>query len=282
MESLHLKDLLRPFKCLDHLLTALYILNKYPNYQLSTLNQLILKFTGILTTNSDITALRERVNAYPLVYGTNFFSKMTTLQDNIQIYLNEIQMIQFATERKTCIFCKSDFSSDVRKNQAACYYFSTPPKSCTINIKQCDSCKSAHYLNYAEMDGVRIFYDTTLSDKFLAFTDESVFEKLLLDSFTADLISKYSSFQGFASSYNSLFNCKRQYKNGSNFNRIYMNEIRFNQAWFFYQFLKVYFEIHQKFPYPAPSMQNLDNAIRYNLKPLLSKYFITKWSGDNT
>lgn len=29
-------------------------------------------------------------------------------------------------------------------------------------------------------------------------------------------------------------------------------------------------------------MQNLDNAIRYNLKPLLSKYFITKWSGDNT
>ena len=41
----------------------------------------------------------------------------------------------------------------------------------------------------------------------ISFTHETIFERLILDSFNADLFYKYSSFQAFTSAYNHLFKC---------------------------------------------------------------------------
>jgi hypothetical protein len=272
-------DLLKPFECLEHLLTALYILTEYSSYQVNILNSLIIRATGVKTTCSQINALKDRIKYYPEKYGTSFFINKD-LKNSLDLYLKEQNTIEFSTSIKMCIFCGSSLNLlNKRKSKAVCYYFATKPKQVTLNLKECASCDSLHYLNYAEKDGKRIFFEDTLSEKFLAFTDESIFERLLLDGFTADLISKHSSFKGFASSFNLLFKCREEYKNGNNFDRICLNEIRLNQAWFYLQYLKINVEIFNKFPKPAPIMKDLNKSISLDLKPILSKYFIQKWTG---
>ncbi len=271
-------DLLKPFDCLEHLLTALYILNQYSSYQVNIINNLIILATGAKTTSNQITALMDRIKNYPEKYGTNFFINKD-LKASLDLYLNKQNIIEFSAERKKCIFCDSSLTFIQRKSKAVCYFFASKPKPVSLNLKECASCDSLHYLNYAEKDGRRIFFDNTLDEKFVAFTDESIFERLLLDSFTSDLISKHSSFKGFASSYNFLFKCREEYKNGNNFDRVCLNEIRLNQAWFYLQYLKINLEIHKKFPNPAPSMKDLNKSISLDLKPILSKYFIQKWTG---
>lgn len=273
-------DLLVPFKKLEHLLTALRILNKYPNYHVSTLTELIIKTTDYHVTIRQITELQSRMNAYPETYGTRFFISDDS-GGSLCKKLDQLTAVQFVTTENSCIFCGSDLNQiNKRKSKAICYYYALGPKEVSIDILECISCGASHYLNYADIGGKsRKFYENTLNEKFLAFTDESVFERLLLDSFTADLLSKHSSFKGFANSYNILFELKAQYKNGKSFDRICLNEIRINQAWFYLQYLRVSSEICQKLPYPSPLMQDLTLSIGINLKPFLSKYFIEKWTG---
>ncbi len=50
-------DLLKPFDCLEHLLTALYILNQHSSYQVNILNNLVILATGAKTTSNQIRAL---------------------------------------------------------------------------------------------------------------------------------------------------------------------------------------------------------------------------------
>ena len=138
-----------------------------------------------------------------------------------------------------------------------------------------------HYLNYAEKDKKRKFYSGFLDAEFVAFTDETIFEAKLLNSFTAELISNHTSFIGFTCSYNVLHNCKQKYideKKEKN-ERVCLNEVRLSVAWFYFKFLTISHEINNTLPFPAPSMSNLNKAIRAELKPCLSTYFIKKWTG---
>lgn len=140
-------------------------------------------------------------------------------------------------------------------------------------------CHALHYLNYVEMGERRVFFESTLSDKFVAFTDESIFERVLLNSFTADLFLKASSFKGFAGAFNLLHNCKLDFID-KQFERNCLNEVRINQAWFYLYYLKVHVEINKKMPEFAPLMKDLNTAIRNELKPKLLRYFIQKWTGE--
>jgi len=102
------------------------------------------------------------------------------LKDRLDQYLNEQNNIEFSARINNCIFCDSSLNFlHKRKSKAVCYFFVTKSKQATLNPKECTSCDSLHYLNYAKKDGKRIFFADTLNEKYLAFTDESIFEKLL-------------------------------------------------------------------------------------------------------
>ncbi len=54
-------DLLKPFECLEHLLTALYILTEYSSYQVNILNSLIIRATRTETPHQcDPQAIQHR------------------------------------------------------------------------------------------------------------------------------------------------------------------------------------------------------------------------------
>lgn len=278
-----LLNLLKPFSKLEHLLNALYVLVNYSEHSNSTLTNLINKLTNQNKTNSEIEDLNKRLENFPELYGKNFFN--TNLKETIDSILVEETLVNFKSDALVCEFCNSKLTGKRKDFSAVCYFYSSKPKKATIQTKSCQLCGAVHYLSYAEKintsDYDRKMLKNVLDAKYVAFTNETIFERLLLDSFTSDLIYKYSSFMGFTSAYNFLFGCKQDYLNDNDkVKRSCLNEKRLIDAWFYYQFLKCFNEINKSFVMcQAPQMTNLNNTIR-NLKPSLLKFFVQKWSGN--
>ena len=134
MSNILISDLLKPFNCLEHLLTAVHILNKYSSYQVVTQNELINKVTGFDITCSEITLLKKRIETFPEMFGLNYFIKNKELQEKIDIHLNELNNIQFATKKARCIFCNSSLEMNIKKSLSVCYFFASEAKQSTINI----------------------------------------------------------------------------------------------------------------------------------------------------
>ena len=103
----------------------------------------------------------------------------------------------------------------------------------------------------------------------------------MLDSLTADLLYKHSSFLGFTNAYNYLFKCREAYIiDTDKIKRTCLHESRLIEAWFYYQYLKTYQLInHNLIINPAPKINTLDRAIR-KLKPQFVDYFTKKWTGN--
>ena len=102
----------------------------------------------------------------------------------------------------------------------------------------------------------------------------------MLDSLTADLLYKHSSFLGFTNAYNYLFKCREAYIiDTDKIKRTCLHESRLIEAWFYYQYLKTYQLINQNLIInPAPKINTLNRAIR-NLNPNLSP-FLKKWTSN--
>lgn len=281
MSELH--NLLKPFSKLEHLLNALYVLVHYSNYTILTKTNIINKLTSLNKNNSEIEDLNKRLNNFPELYGKNFFEN-SQLKESIDSILIEERILNFISEASVCEFCNSKLSGKQQDFSAVCYFYSSKPKKATIQTKSCEFCGAMHYLSYAEKSNSserdRKILKNVLNAKFVAFTNETIFERLLLDSFTSDLIYKHSSFMGFTNAYNFLFKCKQDYLvDQDKVKRSCLNESRLIETWFYYQFLKCFNEINKSLLIcPAPQMKNLNISIR-KLKPSLVKFFVNKWSG---
>ena len=187
----------KQFSSPEQYFTALFIITNYSGNVITTLVELIFKSTGIKLLTSEVLALKERIEIFPEMHGRNYFLK-SNLKEELDHFLNSQNAVEFSTNKEICDLCNSSIhlsSSNPKKSNAVCYYFASAPKKAYIYIKECSFCDSQHYLNYAIKNGKKVFFEGSINDKFLAFTDESIFERLLLDSFTADLITKHSSFK---------------------------------------------------------------------------------------
>jgi len=283
MNNTKVVELYKPFSCFEHLLKSLFVFNNFSHYNINTLTKIINKTTDGFASNLEISNLKSKVELSPEFYGTVFFLEKN-FKAKIESFIDiDLNCIQFSSYSKNCIFCSSKLSGDKsRFSKAICYYFADGPKSVQLNIVACGICGALHYLNYAEKDKQRKFYSDFLDAKFVAFTDETIFETKLLNSFTADLICNHTSFMGFASSYNILHDCKQKFinENRDKNERACLNEVRLCDAWFYFKYLSISLEINKILPFPAPPMANLNSAIRTELKPCLSAYFVKKWTGN--
>ena len=157
---------------------------------------------------------------------------------------------------------------------AKIYYFAKQSENCTIVSYMCNFCKIYFYSSYyIESNGIRKFYENSINEKYIAFTNETVFEILLFKSLTMDIIYKHSSYSGFANAHNALFDNQNDDENDRNI-LIYK---RLGECWLYYNlliFVKEYFGKLSDFK--APFIQDLDSTLTKQEKNFYG-HFKKKW-----
>jgi len=273
---------IEPFLILDDYLITCFILTNYSLFGLATLIEIV----RLITTKKNITLhqlelFNKRIIACPELYATKFFEN-NNLRQEIDVLLEKENVIHFNSPANECIFCNARLSNKTKDYQAMVYYDSSKPKKAVINSKICDICNASHFISYAEnSQKERKPLETILNSKFIAFTNETIFDRIILERLTAGLLCDHATFMGYVSSHNHLFDCEKDYlENKETVKRSCLNEKRLIEAWFFYQFLKVKNEItDNKVQCEFPTIEQLDSVI-LQLKPSLLPFFIKKWSGN--
>ncbi len=271
-----------PFLILDDYLITCFILSNYSQFGFSTLIEIV----KLLTSKKSITLhelelLNKRIIACPELYATKFFENKN-LRQEIDALLKKENTIHFNSPAVECVFCKAKLNEKTKAYQAMVYFDSSKPKKAEINSKICDICNASHFISHAEnAHKERKPLETIMSSEYIAFTNETIFEKMMLERLTASLFCDHATFMGYINTHNHIFDCEKDYlENKEKVKRSCLNEKRLIEAWFFYQFLKAKNEIpDNKVEYEFPTIEQLDQAI-LQLKPSLLPFFIKKWSGN--
>ncbi|CAF1087926.1 unnamed protein product, partial [Brachionus calyciflorus] len=250
-----------------------------------------------------------------VLYAIDLFNlyKMSDIPRNhilnflVKINLSEkFQFLKFFEEMKDLIMFFKTLKTRVVSNISRCckcmhnqftisyfdvnlYTFIKGPLKCEMEKKKCKKCLTSHYLSfYTCSDKLSYFYDDFLTHEFISFTNETVFERTLLDKLTSDIIFKHCSFQAFVNSYNYYFNFILNIIE----DKIFLQEKRLIEAWLYYRFKKS----QQEFICIKSNISNIDindygefrlafcvKDIDEHLKLInryLSKNFTSKWSGN--
>jgi hypothetical protein len=219
----------------------------------------------------------KRVNQYPSLYPKNVFDNNTFYEDKLELLIEEADTINIYSKFETCLFCNTKLTIESltkKPLKAKCYLYNQKSKNVNLYTKWCSKCDAIHSISYAQYnDKERRFSPSVCNEKYIAFTNETIFERLLLDSFTSDLLFKHSTFMGFTNAYNHLF---KNIEGGELRNKLY--EKRFSEAYFYYKYLE--FEIERGLLNSRlyPCVHDLDSRLR-EIKNDLLPFFTNKWSG---
>lgn len=259
---------------MDSFLSALFVVYNYSHLSLPSLSSLINKFTNWNYNEDDYRKLITRVNMLPDAFGKSFFVNMN-IKNEIDSILKQESSTNFETYALSCVFCSSSFIAG-KKYQAECYFYNQQPTFAIISSKFCVNCKAEHFLCFGEKNLKRKLFNNILEFKFVSFTNETIFDVQILNSFTSDLIYKHSSYEAYSNSYNNLFKCKQDYCNG--IQRACLNEKRLTESWLYYNYILIHYEFYGGFElFTVPYMMDLDQHLG-NLKPHLLSNFVNKWS----
>jgi hypothetical protein len=229
-------------------------------------------------SQSSLNHFIARVNSFPQLYDIEFWKNFSQIESNIDDILskNEESTCEFLCELKSCYCCEGKLNSEADVIYAGrVYFYGKPSQSCNIGVKKCRLCGTEHYLNYADLpSGGRIFFEKIRNDKFLSFTNQTVFEKLLITSVKIDIFFKHSSFFNICQHHNELFNLKRDtYRNN-------LNEKRLAECWYQYNLIMLEFEITEsKGHVSGRKIQFLDDSIKSRRKDFLP-FFVKKWTSE--
>ena len=74
-------------------------------------------------------------------------------------------------------------------------------------------CSAEHFISFAEksITKKRIIFKNVLNKQFISFSKETIFETILLNSLTANMLINHTSFIGYTNAYNYLFEFKTSY-----------------------------------------------------------------------
>jgi hypothetical protein len=176
-----------------------------------------------------------------------------------------------------CLFCLNDLFEKSQPTILKCYFYAQKPEWIQFYPKKCEKCKSTHYLSYAEnSSSMRKFSDKFITDKFVNFTSKTIYERLILDSFTSDLLFKHSTFKAYANSYNYLLTNS---ENGEKRAELY--EKNLTMSWYYYKYLEFELEYNKTLKNMMfPKMGDLRTALK-QARPKFLKHFASKWQGPN-
>lgn len=264
------ENFIRPFKNLDDCLIAIFFIKCLSNASINILVENINQFTKYKYTDENIIFLSNKIQ-HCTDYPIQFFNQIETIINKIK----KIKSNVFKTARINCIFCENSLkeANEIEYNSTV-YYYNKPPAEVKLIARKCQKCNANNLYSYGVKDQERRFYEQSLSSKYISFTRETIFERLLLDSITCDIIFKQASFISIQNAYNYLF---LRYNNF--IERYNICRKRISDAWFYYQYLKYCNEFIIKNALYL-STENLNKMIGSKRTTLLPN-FIKKWSSNS-
>jgi hypothetical protein len=272
-----LSAVVMPFENLTEAFIAIYVTTRINNknrnsnsYNLKLINFIIKKHIQI----SNFEFFLERCGLYKSVLPIEFFNSFKDIEQRILDY--EDHIVTFRPINTNCLICNESLKyAEYHEQVARLYSYSQKSKNCCLVSFKCKKCKSKHFFSYVLLiNGVKKFQENSLNEVFIHFTDESVYEILLLRSVTTELVHKHASFTSICSNYNSLMN------NNANETRGLLVDKRLSESWFYFNLCCFYNEYYGDLKkFDGPTVENLDIDIK-KARQHLFPYFVKKWTGD--
>lgn len=266
--------LIEPFESMDELLSFCYLSEKYSDRSISFKTQIINQFLQKKLTENQIENFVNKMQFCPNFYPKNFFNNQLKLDD----FLAENSSKLMEPTLNECLMCKNYTLEPFKTSNSIVYSLSDGPFETKVSSKKCLKCHSIYYFSfYIDKNGERVFYSDVLKNRYISFTNETIFEIRLLENVTIDIIFKHSSFKSYTNSYN-YFNFTKDFRqlNG----REKLEKKRLIENWFYYRYLFTFMEI-----YPFKKIQAFYiNLLDENLDLLnksLFQHFAKKWSGTH-
>jgi hypothetical protein len=155
------------------------------------------------------------------------------------------------------------------------YSYSKTSQSCNLVSVTCKYCEAKHFYSYVIFNKItKRFYENCLELDYISFTQETVFEILLLKSVTVDLVHKHASFTSICSSLNSLMDNTKEVTRGK------LIDKRLIENWFYFNLCSFYLEYSGNFKsFDAPLVEDLDSSIK-KAREYLFPHFVKIWTGD--
>ena len=268
----------KPFQNINECSLAMYINKKYEALEEKIRFSLINSYFKTTYEDNEIRNFLGRVVVYKSKFPFDFVEKLDTIDICLEKLIKPIcnnSNIFIKSSQTTCILCGKSLEHGKEKRYIAqLYYHGKCSTQCNQISIQCFACSTTYYLSYyTTKDGIRKFYENVIEQKFIAFTQESVFEVLLLKSLTSDIVFKHASFSGFTNSYNALF----EHDKLSDDDRSKLIDKRLCESWFYYNLLKFRISYYKTLlNFEAPNVEDLDEEIVKH-HDLFSSYFLKKW-----
>lgn len=271
MESL--TNLVKPFISMNDACIAILVKAKY-----DVIDECLEILTSYLKQDIRLQDLRNfygRVLAFPKFFPVNLLSNFDQHLSDIEKSCLNAKKIYLKPDIKLCIVCDNNLTnSEASHDQGRVYFYAKESKPAMLKSLKCNRCNTKHHLSfYVTKNGDRNFYDDALVHKYVTFSNETVFEVILLKCLTLDIMYKHSSFKNFCAAYNALL--EHDLKDESRFCLI---DKRLCEGWFYYNYLlfKPFLMNSGKFT-KDPLVQDLDETIKLMKKHLFS-HFVSKWS----
>jgi len=264
---------LRPFSSINDCCIAIYIKAKYSvSGNDEFCYRMINKFLKTHYDIQDFVNFFGRIQVYKDRLPVDFLTKVEEIDKRLE-YIAGSEVINIHPPFSNCLFCQNQCEK-ITSYSAKIYFFSKKPQNCSIVSNTCLSCKIIHFPSYYILNnGFRKFYEDSLSQKFISFSNETVFEILIFKSLTLDILYKHASYSNFSNAYNSLFENQNENSNDRNV-LIYK---RLSECWLYFHLLTFIKELNGKLSdFNAPLIQDLDTELR-NHDKLYYSHFKSKW-----
>lgn len=263
-------------------LTAIYTIQRTNHLKLDYSSNYLGCVNAICNSNISMSQLKEfelKCKLYKQLYDLTCFDHIHSIDCKINKYLSQykIPSRMFITSLENCYLCglKLDFSN---KTAVTAVLFSAfqPPEYCFNFLVECRACNTKHYQSYCTQivnkREKRFIYKDSLQNQFMSFTKLSIYETRLFELFSADVMYKHTSYQGFVDAYNSVFCANNKVDRQ-------LNDHRFTECWLYFNLLLYIDEFGDLSEFEAPSIEHLDAAIEA-IRPQLFQNFVKKWNGS--
>jgi hypothetical protein len=279
MNTNSIEAFMSPFACAFDFYTAMLVIN---NVKTTSIDLITNKINKLLKKTYELKEVEKFVTKIKLkseLYGLNFFSNTTTLIKTINEVKEFDYDIEFNCSDRVCLFCNSKLNEIMTINksyQAVTYKVNNKPLKTNLNAKVCTICKAIHFPFYAQREKEKKIKSEFYKSDYICFTRETVIEKKILDSVTADLLFKHGSFKGYCDSYNYL-------NDNSNADqpRDELTEERITENWLYYKMIQFQLEKNGSIDSMTfKPMYELDIALR-EIKSQFMPFLAKKWSGEH-
>ena len=198
-------ELLLPFNSMNDACIAIQIIINYETMNISTL--IISKFFKIQYELHVIEKFYDRVCTFKNVFPMKYIMNNNSNNDLIRNCCEEANYVFLKCPLIECQICNEKLlMKDSYLISGHLYYLGKPSIPCKLSCKLCKFCQTKHFLSYYQTnDGIKKFYSNACNQKYITFSNETIFETLLLHALTYDIMYKHCSFKNYCASHNAIF-----------------------------------------------------------------------------